>query len=117
MFEVQSRSAGFQEWSPHGICGWPNEFSTEAEAEETIEALEAMEGWRELGENEAEAEFRVREIMETIETHQREIQYDYENQAWILNGLYQACAHPASMNCRCYGKLHAGEQAPLREGG
>jgi len=39
------------------------------------------------------------------------VAYDYENQAWIENGRYVACAHPASLNCRCYGKLHAGEIA------
>jgi hypothetical protein len=35
--------------------------------------------------------------------------FDYQNQAWIENGKYLPCAHPASMNCQCYGKIHAGE--------
>lgn len=37
--------------------------------------------------------------------------YDYKNQAWIIGGLYQRCNHPAEMECQCYGRLHAGEQA------
>lgn len=36
--------------------------------------------------------------------------FDYENQAWVLGGKYERCGHPESFNCRCYGKLHAGEQ-------
>lgn len=36
-------------------------------------------------------------------------QYDYTNQAWLVDGLYVPCAHPAAMNCKCYGKLHAGQ--------
>ena len=41
-----------------------------------------------------------------------EVQYDYDNQAWIQDGIYISCAHPESMNCDCYGKQHAGERAP-----
>ena len=37
--------------------------------------------------------------------------YDYDNQAWIVDGKYVRCAHPESMPCRCYGKLHEGEEA------
>jgi hypothetical protein len=37
--------------------------------------------------------------------------YDYENQAWTVDWHYMACNHPNSMNCECYGKLHAGEFA------
>ncbi len=36
--------------------------------------------------------------------------YDYVHQAWIINGVYEACGHPESMECDCYGKLHAGEE-------
>ena len=36
--------------------------------------------------------------------------YDYENQAWVVDGRYVRCGHPASMNCNCYGRLHAGEE-------
>ena len=36
--------------------------------------------------------------------------YDYEHQAWVgADGRYLCCAHPAVMNCKCYGKLHCGE--------
>ena len=33
--------------------------------------------------------------------------FDYERQAWVVNGLYVRCGHPGS--CACYGKLHEGE--------
>jgi len=36
--------------------------------------------------------------------------YDYTNQAWVVNGHYIKCGHPDSMDCDCYGKLHAGEK-------
>lgn len=39
--------------------------------------------------------------------------YDYENQAWTLDGKYIACEHPKSMHCDCYGTRHAGEIAPI----
>jgi hypothetical protein len=48
---------------------------------------------------------------------QREIQFDYDHQAWIINGIYQNCAHPNRM-CGpdaldpCWQRLHAGERAP-----
>ncbi len=38
--------------------------------------------------------------------------YDYKNQAWVVDGRYVACAHPTSMKCNCYGRIHAGETAP-----
>jgi hypothetical protein len=45
-----------------------------------------------------------------------DIQYDYDNQAWIKNGVYQNCNHPASMarqcEASCYGRMHQGEKAP-----
>jgi hypothetical protein len=50
-----------------------------------------------------------------LETHQAthvETQYDYDNQAWIVNGVYAKCYHPKDMNCSCYGTLHEGEKAP-----
>lgn len=37
------------------------------------------------------------------------IGFDYENQAWVVDGRYVSCAHPASMNCNCFGKIHVGE--------
>jgi hypothetical protein len=46
----------------------------------------------------------------------RETQFDYDNQAWIIDGIYQNCNHPASMakhcEARCYGRTHQGERAP-----
>jgi hypothetical protein len=49
--------------------------------------------------------------------HEREIQFDYDNQAWIIDGIYQSCAHPESMcgpqaNDPCWQRQHAGEKAP-----
>ena len=41
-----------------------------------------------------------------------EYQYDYDNQAWIINGEYQDCAHPVDHGCGCYGRLHKGEKSP-----
>ena len=41
--------------------------------------------------------------------------YDYTNQAWVLDGKYQACGHPESMNCRCYGRLHDGENCEIKK--
>ena len=44
-----------------------------------------------------------------IESHPFCNGYDYENQAWILNGRYVRCGHPESMDCGCYGRAHEGE--------
>lgn len=41
-----------------------------------------------------------------------EIQYDYDNQAWIKDGKYEDCGHPATQDCTCYGRKHAGKRAP-----
>jgi hypothetical protein len=35
--------------------------------------------------------------------------YDYRNQAFVVNGRYAACSHPASMACDCFGTRHLGE--------
>jgi hypothetical protein len=37
--------------------------------------------------------------------------YDYQNQAYVLDGVYARCGHPDIMDCSCYGKLHEGEIA------
>ena len=37
--------------------------------------------------------------------------YDYERQAWVVDGRYDDCGHPEHVECVCYGRLHAGEQA------
>jgi hypothetical protein len=57
----------------------------------------------------------------------REIQFDYDNQAWIINGIYQDCGHRISSDvitgqqwCAtenstrflCYGRKHKGKRAP-----
>jgi hypothetical protein len=41
--------------------------------------------------------------------------YDYVNQCWIVNGRIESCNHPETMNCKCYGKLHAGETASVSD--
>ena len=38
-------------------------------------------------------------------------EYDYKNQAWIVDGKYVKCGHPDIMPCNCYGKKHEGEEA------
>ena len=47
----------------------------------------------------------------TYPPHLSGIKYDYTNQAWLIDGHYEPCSHPESMNCGCFGKLHAGEPA------
>ena len=41
--------------------------------------------------------------------------YDYDKQAWILDGVYVRCGHPETMDCKCYDKVHAGEVATITE--
>jgi len=36
--------------------------------------------------------------------------YDYDHQAWVVDGHYIRCGHPESMNCGCYGREHEGEK-------
>ena len=38
--------------------------------------------------------------------------YDYDNQAGIVDGVYQDCNHPITQTCDCYGRKHKGELAP-----
>lgn len=35
--------------------------------------------------------------------------FDYENQAWVIEGKYLRCGHPDQMDCSCFGKVHDGE--------
>ena len=35
--------------------------------------------------------------------------YDYRNQAWLVNGVYQDCGHPEAVDCQCFGRIHEGE--------
>lgn len=44
------------------------------------------------------------------------IGFDYVNQAWVIDGRYQSCGHPEAMGCQCFGRLHAGELAPIVSG-
>ena len=37
--------------------------------------------------------------------------YDYDNQAWIVDGVYQDCNHPDTMNCKCYGRINKGKRS------
>jgi hypothetical protein len=36
--------------------------------------------------------------------------YDYENQAWVIDGKYVDCGHPNNVKCGCYGRTHKGEE-------
>lgn len=36
-------------------------------------------------------------------------EYDYNRQAWVVDGLYVRCGHPEDMDCGCYGRAHEGE--------
>lgn len=36
--------------------------------------------------------------------------YDYVKQVWVKDGKYQRCGHLDSMDCKCYGKEHEGEE-------
>lgn len=58
--------------------------------------------------------------------------FDYENQAWVINGVYMDCGHPEAgevmapfmglreegetrfPGCRCYGRAHKGERCVIR---
>lgn len=42
------------------------------------------------------------------------VQFDYENQAWVENGVYIRCGHPENTNCQCYGRIHEGEQSRIK---
>ena len=36
--------------------------------------------------------------------------YDYDNQAWLVDGVYQDCNHPDTMDCKCYGRINKGKR-------
>jgi len=46
--------------------------------------------------------------------NRKTVQFDYEKQVWIVNGVYQCCGH--SGPCSCYGKKHAGDSVPTPGG-
>ena len=35
--------------------------------------------------------------------------FDYRHQAWVEDGKYMGCNHPASIDCGCFARDHAGE--------
>lgn len=37
-------------------------------------------------------------------------QYDYTNQAWVVDGKYVRCGHKAEIGCKCFGRQHEGEE-------
>jgi hypothetical protein len=40
--------------------------------------------------------------------------FDYDNQAWVLNGVYIDCGHDHNKPCpggNCFGRTHNGEPA------
>lgn len=39
--------------------------------------------------------------------------YDYDNQAWVIDGRYVRCGHPEDMNCGCYGREYEGEETKM----
>ena len=38
--------------------------------------------------------------------------YDYTRQAWAVAGRWVRCGHPEGMSCRCWGRVHEGEETP-----
>src|SRR5258708_653696 len=40
--------------------------------------------------------------------------FDYLHQARVSSGFYLDCAHPKSMKCGCYGRIHADEACTHR---
>ena len=36
--------------------------------------------------------------------------FSYEHQCWIINFVVQRCGHPESMGCKCFGRIHEGQQ-------
>lgn len=50
-------------------------------------------------------------IDDSPELSEPSIYFDYDKQAWVVNGVYQRCGHPEIELCGCYGRHHAGELA------
>ena len=36
--------------------------------------------------------------------------FDYDNQAWVQDGVYLNCGHKKDLDCGCYGRKNAGMQ-------
>ncbi len=47
--------------------------------------------------------------MINVERYDERTHYDYERQAWVVDGCYVDCGHLLAQPCRCYGRLHKGE--------
>ncbi len=43
------------------------------------------------------------------EVKREEVEFNYDYQCWIVNGVIKRCGHPETMNCKCFGKTHAGK--------
>lgn len=42
--------------------------------------------------------------------------FDYTRQAWAVAGRWVRCGHPEAMGCRCWGRVHEGEETPGKGG-
>ena len=40
------------------------------------------------------------------------IQFDYDNQAWVIDGVYVDCGHTKEHRCNCFGRIWLGYKAP-----
>ncbi len=52
------------------------------------------------------------EVRATFPQPQVKNGFDYDNQAWVINGLYVDCGHDHNKPCpggNCFGRTHAGE--------
>jgi hypothetical protein len=43
--------------------------------------------------------------------------FDYQNQAWVVDGKYVKCGHSETMRCSCYGRIHEGEETRKEDSG
>ena len=50
----------------------------------------------------------LQDLISKLKSILPDTQYDYTNQAWVVNGRYVRCGHLLP-NCGCYGTLHEGE--------
>ena len=49
-------------------------------------------------------------INDKLATHV--IQFDYDNQAWVIDGYYVDCGHTEGHRCVCFGRKWMGYKAP-----
>jgi hypothetical protein len=62
-----------------------------------------------------QAQFNLRKVTRDMWIGGIGTVYDYDRQAWTVDGRYVDCNHPAGV-CNCYGRAHAGEKAPNLRG-